>query len=1057
MAASEIHPSDGNRAGEALKHVLQHRTSLYQRSHCSQIPASANAMVGGPPQIMASALAGHFPGLQFPAWMDHIDEHSQPSSSGMVLATAATVAGRLDGSHETLNTLLPTSEGSWGESLTATVGSVFSGHNSGIWKTYPLRKRIAAYSRANTYDGRHVAKVKSPQDLVTDTNRELQGSGSVSVLNPSTSSMSEKMKWCPLDKQEDKGLVQSALLGAENKDVVAAPKIGRPSLRRGRRRPSQTCRGIPRDIVSCEEPRKRRLASLTAQTLVNLLMEKEEEEEDDVLEKCAPRDKEWSMDVEGNSCSIIMESVTQGCSSQRSPCRAMAAGPDDCSLKQSSRLSVQEIASNDTKWPLDLNCSIESPLSVVQCVPDIKNDHTSAQPSGCLLKSQANMYQVENAKNNVLCTAVMDFTAQDAPLDLSMKSREPIGISSPEDYRDREKCFPSGYSIAADISAHSSNLPKVPNLSGTLPVGVGIANEEQVGIALSSCSTFQGSFLYSRSTLPSYSQTHPVGGSMPTSSELPVTFDTCHLAPGVPVWATTSPPSLQFNRGSSICTTRNPPVEESKCTPAFLNYSDSWLPEMMYKYYFGPQKVASTDTDLGMLIGGCGVSTCTTSVSTPSVSPPQAHSAPLVRFPTSVALEHAVQPIHSKDLARTDFQPSPAASFSPPCQSMAKDFQLEEITQRFRIHGETVQEHGCFVPISAAMTEGVQPSFNGENERVSVVQKQRAELPGRGMPGGLSNRGSISLRSSKSVVDSNARGISTRHPPLPKLVIKVLSREACIVDTVVEKSVAQLAEPASTWRRRQGGDGLRGRRGPGRPPRHRHITAVGLSPGGRQFPVAKRSGTNGWLPVGEPFYNAVYIAGESEPAVRRCYPAVQRDGLSVQPRDCVLLRSGLRRRSLPYIAKISALWENPRTGELTMSLFWYYRPEHTQGGRPAYQQSEKNEVFASRHQDENSVACIEEKCYVLTLAEYCRFWAGLKRCQNSADVSSARSLVPNAPTYLTPIHRRVPPLTDPELIFLCRAVYDFRHHRLLKNPPRSSPSPTPLCPLGPGVCRGGEL
>lgn len=32
----------------------------------------------------------------------------------------------------------------------------------------------------------------------------------------------------------------------------------------------------------------------------------------------------------------------------------------------------------------------------------------------------------------------------------------------------------------------------------------------------------------------------------------------------------------------------------------------------------------------------------------------------------------------------------------------------------------------------------------------------------------------------------------------------------------------------------------------------------------------------------------------------------------------------------------------------------------------------QNEVFASRHQDVNSVACIEDKCYVLTLAQYCR-------------------------------------------------------------------------------------
>uniref|UniRef100_A0A8C4QFL4 Uncharacterized protein n=1 Tax=Eptatretus burgeri TaxID=7764 RepID=A0A8C4QFL4_EPTBU len=469
--------------------------------------------------------------------------------------------------------------------------------------------------------------------------------------------------------------------------------------------------------------------------------------------------------------------------------------------------------------------------------------------------------------------------------------------------------FPSGYSLAADISTPSSNLSKVPSFSGTLPIG--IANEEQAGFALSSCSTLQGSFLYSRSTLPSSSQTRPVGGGWRTSSGLPANFDTCHLASGMPVWATTSPPFPQFNRVGYIGTAHDRPMGESKCMPSFLNYSDSWLSESMCKYHFGLQKVARTDTDLGMVIG-CGVSPSTTSMSTPSVSPPHAHSAPPVRFPTSVPHQHAVQPIHGKNLAQTDFQSSPAASFSPPCQSVAKDFRLDDITQQFRVHGEAVQHHDCFVPIVAAMTEELQPSTDREHERMSVVQKQRVEFQERAMSGSPSNHGSVSLRSCKSVIDSNTQNISTRHPPLPKLVIKVSSSDASIVDTLGQKSAAQIAEPASTWRRRQGGDGLRGRRGPGRPPRH--FSAVDSPPGGRQFPVAKRRGTNGWLPVGEPFYNAVYIAGESEPAVRRCFPAVQRDGLAVKPRDCVLLRSGLRRRSLPYIAKISALWENPRTG-----------------------------------------------------------------------------------------------------------------------------------------------
>lgn len=57
-------------------------------------------------------------------------------------------------------------------------------------------------------------------------------------------------------------------------------------------------------------------------------------------------------------------------------------------------------------------------------------------------------------------------------------------------------------------------------------------------------------------------------------------------------------------------------------------------------------------------------------------------------------------------------------------------------------------------------------------------------------------------------------------------------------------------------------------------------------------------------------------------------------------------------------------------GEMMMSLLWYYRPEHTEQGRQEADGGE--EVFASKHKDHNSVACIEDKCYVLTFNEYCR-------------------------------------------------------------------------------------
>lgn len=55
--------------------------------------------------------------------------------------------------------------------------------------------------------------------------------------------------------------------------------------------------------------------------------------------------------------------------------------------------------------------------------------------------------------------------------------------------------------------------------------------------------------------------------------------------------------------------------------------------------------------------------------------------------------------------------------------------------------------------------------------------------------------------------------------------------------------------------------------------------------------------------------------GEDETCLRRCYEGVERDGEVIRLRDTVLLRSGPRKKSPPYVAKISALWEDPKTGE----------------------------------------------------------------------------------------------------------------------------------------------
>ncbi|XP_010877779.1 bromo adjacent homology domain-containing 1 protein isoform X2 [Esox lucius] len=199
----------------------------------------------------------------------------------------------------------------------------------------------------------------------------------------------------------------------------------------------------------------------------------------------------------------------------------------------------------------------------------------------------------------------------------------------------------------------------------------------------------------------------------------------------------------------------------------------------------------------------------------------------------------------------------------------------------------------------------------------------------------------------------------------------------------------------------------------------------------KQHRISRRRATNGWLPVGLPFKKEVFAVGEETAVLRTCFEAVQRDGEVIGVRDTVLLRSGPRKKSQPYVAKISALWQDSESGEMMMSLFWYYRPEHTQGGRNPYTHSE-NEIFASRHQDQNSVACIEDKCYVLTLAQYCRFCA-LVKCRAEGLSGRATGVVPPCPEYAVPPHRRVPADIEPHLVFVCRHVYDFRYGRVLKN------------------------
>ncbi|XP_018375519.1 PREDICTED: uncharacterized protein LOC108769176 [Trachymyrmex cornetzi] len=187
---------------------------------------------------------------------------------------------------------------------------------------------------------------------------------------------------------------------------------------------------------------------------------------------------------------------------------------------------------------------------------------------------------------------------------------------------------------------------------------------------------------------------------------------------------------------------------------------------------------------------------------------------------------------------------------------------------------------------------------------------------------------------------------------------------------------------------------------------------------------------NGWSWEGEPFEAKVYLTNE-ETAIRRCYASMNHEsGDVLRPRDCVLLRSGTRKGDLPYVAKIAALWENPDDGEMMFSLLWYYRPEHTEQGRTPH--DSEDEVFASRHRDANSVACIEDKCYILTFNEYCRYRKNLRRIEEGLE-NPGLIVPPGDQVY--PRENRQPPIPVPsDMVLFCRRVYDYRGKKLVKNP-----------------------
>ena len=146
-----------------------------------------------------------------------------------------------------------------------------------------------------------------------------------------------------------------------------------------------------------------------------------------------------------------------------------------------------------------------------------------------------------------------------------------------------------------------------------------------------------------------------------------------------------------------------------------------------------------------------------------------------------------------------------------------------------------------------------------------------------------------------------------------------------------------------------------------------------------------------------------------------------------------------------------------------MSLLWYYRPEHLDCGRRPF--DTPDEIYASRHRDHTSVACIEDKCYVMTFNEYCRYVQCCKsklskfqyvQCQKYKEsflefffcfryrkfvkmlddgaTSHPSSIVPDPKDGYERANLLPKCRVAPDRVFLCRRVYDSRMRRLFKNP-----------------------
>ena len=200
---------------------------------------------------------------------------------------------------------------------------------------------------------------------------------------------------------------------------------------------------------------------------------------------------------------------------------------------------------------------------------------------------------------------------------------------------------------------------------------------------------------------------------------------------------------------------------------------------------------------------------------------------------------------------------------------------------------------------------------------------------------------------------------------------------------------------------------------------------------------------NGWSWYGDSIRETTF-ENKNIKQTRCYYIGIKRKSTYIFSHDIVLIHPPKGGKERPWVARIASLWSDqtnndtkPQKGVLRnyrasmmMTVYWYYRPENIESY--TYVPTEM-EVYESKHYDENTIACIIDRAFVLNYHSYCRFSA-LKQFYREASESyqdmTPRRIVPSLPRK----DLSFPPEdTDISLVFFCRSAYNFNTGKISIN------------------------